>query len=257
MSVFKIVFSPTGGTSKVADILVNEFRIFFNEPIITVDLLNADFVFSSVKIQSNDICVIAAPVFGGRIVSMATEHLSRISGNGAKAILVAVYGNREFEDALVELQDVSAAAGFQPFAGISAIAEHSVLRQFGAGRPDEKDAAELKSFAKQIRNHLVHDITSDLVLPGNRPYKDYVILNTKPIAGELCEKCGHCAVVCPTHAIPKDFPDQTYNDLCISCMRCATFCPKKARYIRPNVAAMLNEKLSKVASVRKPNKLYI
>lgn len=256
MNVYKITFSPTGGTSRVADILVNEFCTS-DIPVKTVDLVKADFDFSSVKIQPDDICVIAVPVYGGRVAALATEHLSRLSGNGAKAVLVAVYGNREFEDALVELQDVSSAAGFLPVAGISAIAEHSVLRQFGAGRPDQKDTAELKSFAKQIRNHLVHDIFSELVLPGNRPYKDYVILNTKPIAGELCEKCGHCANVCPTHAIPKEHPDQTINDLCISCMRCTTFCPKKARYIRPNIAVMLNEKLSKVASQRKPNKLYM
>ena len=256
MNIFKIIFSPTGGTAKVASILAEEFCTSDCQPK-TIDLVHADYDFASVELHPEDICVIAAPIFGGRIPALATDHLSKISGNGAKAILVVVYGNREFDDGLVELQDVATAAGFLPVAGISAIAEHSVLRQFAAGRPDKQDIKELKSFVPQIRQRLEEDTAFDLVLPGNRPYKEYVILNTKPIAGELCEKCGHCADVCPTHAIPKDFPDQTYNDLCISCMRCTIVCPKKARYIRPNIAVMLNEKLSKVASHRKANKLYM
>ena len=68
MNVYKITFSPTGGTSRVADILVNEFCTS-DIPVKTVDLVKADFDFSSVKIQPDDICVIAVPVYGGRVAA--------------------------------------------------------------------------------------------------------------------------------------------------------------------------------------------
>ena len=49
-----------------------------------------------------------------------------------------------------ELSDAASRCGFRVAAGVAAVAEHSVLHAYAAGRPDEKDVETLKSFAREI-----------------------------------------------------------------------------------------------------------
>ena len=113
MRIFEIIFSPTGGTQKCADI----FAAAFGKEVELIDLADFSYDFTATDITSEDICIIAAPAFGGRIPEVAATRLKSIKGNGAKAILIAVYGNREFDDCLVELQDIAAENGLDWFGG--------------------------------------------------------------------------------------------------------------------------------------------
>ena len=70
--------------------------------------------------------VIAVPSYGGRVPGTAAGRLGAIRGNGARAVLVCVYGNRAYEDTLVELQDIAKQAGFRVTAAVAAVAEHSI-----------------------------------------------------------------------------------------------------------------------------------
>ena len=110
MRIFEIIFSPTGGTQKCADI----FAAAFGKEVELIDLADFSYDFTATDITSEDICIIAAPAFGGRIPEVAAARLKSIKGNGAKTILIAVYGNREFDDCLVELQDIAAENGNCP-----------------------------------------------------------------------------------------------------------------------------------------------
>ena len=75
-----------------------------------------------------------------------------MKGNQARAVLVCVYGNRAYEDTLIELKDVADKAGFVPAAAVATIAEHSIMHKFAAGRPD----GQQKSYRKK-RNEPGHD----------------------------------------------------------------------------------------------------
>lgn len=55
-------------------------------------------------------------------------------------------------------QDIVGNCGFQTVAAISAVAEYSIIHQYAAGRPDEKDAEELHGFAKTLFGRLVDKI---------------------------------------------------------------------------------------------------
>ena len=253
MRIFEIIFSPTGGTQKCADI----FAAAFGKEVELIDLADFSYDFTATDITSEDICIIAAPAFGGRIPEVAAARLKSIKGNGAKTILIAVYGNREFDDCLVELQDIAAENGFVPVAGVGAIAEHSLIRKFGAGRPDTSDVEELNAFASRIIEILNNDQTSSLALPGNRPYKVFSGSTVRPLTNDSCVKCKLCAWNCPVEAISEDKPNLTDNDKCISCMRCISICPNQARYLAPELIEMFTEKLSAVATERKSNSLYI
>jgi len=117
MSTYSIVFSPTGGTKKVADLFANAFAGAYEER----DLTDAGKDFGEYRFTAEDVCIVSVPSFGGRVPAKEAERLSLLGGNGAKAILIAVYGNREFEDTLVEMQDLMEAAGFVPVAAVAAL----------------------------------------------------------------------------------------------------------------------------------------
>ena len=254
MAVYAITFSPTGGTQKAA----NLFTQAFAEHAAEIDLTNRALNFSGFQFSEKDVCVIAVPAYSGRVPAPAAERLACMRGNGARAILMAVYGNRAIDDTLVELEDLLKAAGFLCVAGISAVAEHSILRQFAAGRPDASDAAQLASFAQQIRSALNNpDFAPCPSLPGNRPYRAVGPRGTKPQAGATCTHCGTCARLCPVGAIPVQHPAQTDAGLCIGCMRCVAVCPEHARSIEAQVLAASLQRLEKACAGRKPNELFL
>lgn len=61
--------------------------------------------------MNGELCVIAVPVYGGRVAATALQRLQRLKGNGSPAILVVVYGNRDYEDALLELRNTAVQLG--------------------------------------------------------------------------------------------------------------------------------------------------
>ncbi|WP_346704865.1 hypothetical protein [uncultured Agathobaculum sp.] len=166
MQLYDIVFSPTDGTQKVSALLTNTLK----GEVTPIDLTDSKQDFRAVQLTSDDVAVIAVPSCGGRVPAVAIDRLGSITGHGARAILVCVYGNRAYEDTLIELEDAAKQAGFQIIAAVAAIAEHSIARQFAANRPDTQDAQQLSAFAKQIQDKLSLGNTAEPSIPGNRPY---------------------------------------------------------------------------------------
>lgn len=252
MSFYTILFSPTGGTERVARILTDKLA----ENAATIDLCDRRADFSALSFTSEDVCVVAVPSYGGRVPAIAVQRLSQLHGSSAKAVLVAVYGNREFEDTLVELKDTLDAAGFVCVAAVAAVAEHSIARQFAAGRPDAEDTRELEGFADAIRTRLAEAHPSELIVPGSRPYKPFGDLPIHPAADRSCVACGICAEGCPVGAIPMGNPQKTDDNTCITCMRCVRVCPNGSRELNKLALAATAQKLKKVCSVRKQNTLF-
>lgn len=260
MKLVKLCFSPTGGTKKVLDLVA---RVWTEDDgqspeVIEVDLCRAGQDFSTIRLDSGDLCLAAVPSFGGRVPAIAVSRLREIRGNGAPAVLIAVYGNRAYEDTLLELEDVMLAAGFRCFAAIAAVAEHSILRQFAAGRPDEADRRELADFARKIKAAAAVSPERErtAAVPGNSPYKEYKVLPMTPAAGKGCTSCGLCANACPARAIPPERPACTDKEKCISCMRCVAICPQKARKVNKPLLFAAGKKLEKACAGRKPNELF-
>ena len=253
MKCYKICFSPTGGTKKVTDTLTK--GLASESP--RVDLTDSRADFSAVRLTADDIAVIAVPSYGGRVPVTAVRRLSAIDGNGAKAILLCVYGNRAYEDTLVELRDVAADAGFHAIAAVAAVAEHSIARQFAAGRPDTADQLQLRDFSRKILEKLSAGSSSEPSLPGSRPYKELKLMKLVPVPDSKCTKCGLCAEKCPVQAIDKNDPVNVKDQTCISCMRCIAVCPVSARDVDREMLAALSTMLSKATSDRKEYQLYL
>jgi ferredoxin len=253
MKLYDIVFSPTGGTKKVADYLTGVLE----GDVTTVDLTDSTQDFDAVSLTKEDVAVISVPSYGGRVPAVAVERLGVVHGNGARAILVCVYGNRAYEDTLVELEDTVKRAGFQVIAAVAAIAEHSIARQFADGRPDALDAAQLSDFAKQIQHKLSGADNSEPAIPGNRPYKKSGGVGMVPKATKECTNCGICAEKCPVQAIDRENPKKVNEKVCISCMRCVAVCPQGARKLNPVMLSAASLMLKKVCSERKECDLFL
>lgn len=251
MSNYSIHFSPTGGTKKAAQILTGAMRGSWQE----IDLCCA---VEPVSLHPQDVCLVAVPSYGGRVPGIALERLKGIRGNGAKAILLCVYGNREWEDTLTELQDTLESCGFVCAAAVSAVAEHSVFRKFAAGRPDQEDAAELAGFAVRIREKLEAGAFGPLELAGSHgTYKEYKGFPLKPQGNENCSGCGACAAFCPVGAIDPVESWKTDTEKCISCMRCVSLCPRHARDLDPAVLAEKTVQMEPKLGGHKQNYLFL
>lgn len=253
MSNTKIIFSPTGGTKKCADIVTSALGGEWN----TIDLTDPQFDASQYSFTLEDVVVIAVPSFGGRVPEIAVKQIKLLKGNRARAILLCAFGNRAYEDTLLELRDAAMEAGFSCYAALSAVVQHSIMPQFGSQRPDDSDVQELTDFAKQINEKLGQPLFEDLTVPGNTPYREYNGVPLKPKANSNCKKCGLCVQKCPVQAIDPSHPKSTDVDKCISCMQCVAICPQKARSVSKLKVRIAAFKMKKSCSERKQNELYL
>lgn len=121
MSTYQIYFSPTGHTKEIVEVVS---EVFGNT--CEIDLSNTT-ISNRKDFSENDVCVVGVPSYGGRVPAVALERMSEYRGNGAKAIIIVSYGNRDYDDTLKELQDFVNEKGFSCIAAISAVAEHSIM----------------------------------------------------------------------------------------------------------------------------------
>lgn len=256
MKLYKIYFSPTGGTKRILDIVAAAWNDEDEKE--EIDLTDSRKDFSKYMFQKEDICIVAVPSFGGRVPEIAITRLSQFKSQKAKAVLLCAYGNRAYEDTLLELEESLTAGGFQCIAAAAAVAEHSIMHQFGNGRPDRQDEKELMEFGKKIKEKLEgENDNKNVKVPGNIPYREYNGLPLKPKADKRCTQCGVCVGKCPVNAIKKEKPSLTDETKCISCMRCVSICPKNARKLNKIMVMAASQKMKTVCSTRKNNELFL
>ena len=252
MILFQILFSPTGGTRQALEALCSSWEGEIRE----IDLCSREVDVPEDLIHEEDLAVIAAPSYSGRVPAFAAERLKKVFGNGAAAAALAVYGNRAQEDTLVELYDLAEAQGFRVCAGVTAVAEHSITRCIAAGRPDEADCGVLEEMGKACFAAMkARETVPGDALPGNRPYKPGPSGSNCPKATEGCIACGTCRSECPAGAIGEDLTGDP--SVCISCMRCIAQCPVNARKLDDATITRIETYLKQVASDRKEPQVFL
>lgn len=250
MKTYKIIFSPTGGTEKAANAIISNWAD--TEPI---DLTNNNANYN-ISLEEGSLALIAMPSFGGLAPQLALDRLSKIKANGCKCVIVAVYGNRAYDDTLIQMKDYSEKSGFQVIAAISAVAEHSIIHAYASERPNASDIKQLSSFGEKVLEKAAENSNNNISVPGNRPYKKAGAAMV-PKASSSCASCSACAKVCPAGAIDSSNPRTVDKSKCIGCMRCVSVCPVKARSINPIMAKIVSLVLKKACSVSKENELII
>ncbi|WP_455674489.1 4Fe-4S binding protein [Phocaeicola sp.] len=250
-----VFFSPTHTSAKIARAIGDGIGMGRR---IETDLTLDD---GTTPIEIKDaLTVIAVPVYAGRVAPVALKRIQRLRGKNAPVILVTVYGNRDYEDALIELKDETVKLGFTPLTAGAFIGEHSYSRPqmpIAAGRPDADDLNIASQFGKySLKKLREEDEPVDFYVKGNVPYR-HVGPSTPaaPVCTEHCFACGECIEVCPTHAISLSDEGviETEVSKCIKCCACVKECPNEARIFDTPYTPMLHEKC---AARREPDLFF-
>lgn len=200
-----IYFSATDTTRKCVEEVAEGLGLELSEAINLADNLEVDLP----EFTVNDVVISASPVYGGRLPSQVSNALQRLRGNNALAIAMVVYGNRDYDDSLLELTDILRDKSFRIVGQGAFIGQHSIFPKVGTGRPDSTDLLQLREFGKECSRVVTAEAKTYTLEPpkGKRPYKKIAGVPVHPKADESdCTRCGVCVVKCPMGAIPADRP---------------------------------------------------
>lgn len=295
-------FSGTGTTEKVVSAVA--YRIWekmdssesktgvsgaTDDPIDYMKAENVNFTPKSARdkkyrFSTQDIVVFGVPVIAGRVPNVLLKFLDTIKGGGAIAVPVVLYGNRNFDDALIELRNILESDDFRTVAAAAFIGEHSFSDILAAGRPDSEDMDKAYGFAEKLSEKLIglvreNDNNMDKLsaalkekgpvqVDGMEPYREYYkprdrkgnyinILKVKPRLDEdKCTKCGICVERCPMGSIKEDLPGKV-NGICIKCCGCVKKCPENALYFDDEGFLYHKQELELQYADRKEPVIYI
>lgn len=252
-----LYFSPTGTTRQIVSAVG---RGLAAQQVVHHDLTRPGGRCG--HIARDSVAVIGTPVYSGRVPELYLQRLQGITAQGVPAVLVALYGNRAFEDALLELRDISGDLGFRVIAAGAFIGEHSYStadRPIAAGRPDTGDLASAVRFGMQAANKIAQRNLDTPQIDGHVPYRERVpIGGVAPETDSLsCVLCGKCEDLCPSGAISVSDVVTTRADQCIMCCACVKGCEFQARVFRHPRIEERRLMLEKNCSVPKAPSIFL
>lgn len=271
--VLSVYFSATGTTKKVVSQIAENLAIYLGVKCETFAFTLAKMRTIEIKIEKGDLVVFGTPVYAGRVPNVLLKYLSTIDGNGAVAVPIVVYGNRNYDDALIELRDILEKGNFKTIAAASFIGEHSFSKVLAKGRPDKEDLNIALDFSEMLLTKInqiedYEDIIEPINVNGSAyPYRGYYqprdrfgnsidILKVKPNTANNCDDCKLCVKVCPMNSINYD-DVRSFNGICIKCGACLKICPKNAKYYDDKGYLYHKKELEEMYSKRLEPEIFI
>jgi ferredoxin len=250
-------FSPTGTTRSIVKAVARGINQNTEEQI---DVTKPKMRKKQLQTSKNDLLVVAVPVYIGRVPALLGEWLHAIKADKTPAVCIVVYGNRAYDDALLELKDILIKRGCIPIACAAYIGEHSFSSSetpIAEARPDASDLNHAELFGRKINEKLLSvssvDHISDINIPGNYPYRgDSKLWSVDFIAiSNECTQCGICAEGCPVGAIDSEKSNLIDKEKCITCCACIKNCPQNARTMKTGPVRDAAMRLNKLYKERK------
>ena len=252
-----VCFSPTGTTKAVTARVAEGIGA---ERAELIDITVPGARRQVLQASGSDVLVVAVPVYMGRVPALIQDWLKTIRAKNTAAVAVAVYGNRAFENALLELADLLTECGCRVIAGGAYVGEHSFSsadRPTAAGRPDEDDLRHAQEWGRRIRETLQQAADAEplkqAALPGQRPYGGVTELWSVDFIAvdDSCTQCGGCAERCPSGAVAPGDSRRIDTEACITCCACIKNCPQQARSMKAGLVQEASDRLSNLYSERK------
>ncbi len=263
IETLKIVyFSPTGTSKTIAEEIAKGIDA---ERIEKINITKPEARKIPLNVLKNDLLVFVVPVYVGRVPALLSEYFQAINADKTPAVCVVVYGNREYDNALLELKDILKNRGCLPIAGAAFIGEHSFSSDdtpIAPGRPDIPDMELAREFGKRISEKLkivpnVNEI-QELKIRGDYPYggiNELWDVNFIEVSPD-CTDCGICSDVCPTGAVNPENGRIVNIKKCITCCNCIKTCPENARKIKPGQVMDVAIRLSANCQARREPELF-
>ena len=99
-----VYFSPTKTTQKILEGIAQGTKVGTIEHL---DLTPPESKTLELDKMQDELVLIGVPVYAGRVPLEAVAKLRRLRVDRVPAVIIVVYGNREIEDALLELKDLA------------------------------------------------------------------------------------------------------------------------------------------------------
>lgn len=220
--------------------------------------------------DSSDLVILGTPTYAGRVPNKIMPFIKeKLAGGGAPGAALVTYGNRSFDDSLMELGQLMKDGGFTLLGGGAFVCEHAFAHKLAAGRPDGADVSMAEDFGRKLAEKVLAGNLTTPEFPGNNPVGPYyvpkgtdgqpaVFLKAKPVTDQLrCSGCGLCAERCPMGSIRAE-DNFEVSGICIKCQACVVSCPMDAKYFTDEAflshKAMLEETF---ADEGKENQVYL
>ena len=242
--VWAVYFSATDTTKKTVLTIADEAARLLGAEREDYDFTLPGMRENGFAAGKDDLVIFGTPVYAGRVPNVLLKYLATIQGNGALAVPVVLFGNRNFDDGLIELRDILENTGFHTVAAAAFVGEHSFSKTLAAGRPDADDMKEALAFAGKIAEKVKGLPDGEAPAPVEvegvpHPYRGYYqprdrkgvsidIRKVKSLVSDACDDCKICADVCPMGSISHENVRE-YTGICIKCGACIKKCPKQAR----------------------------
>ncbi len=262
-SVKSVYFSPTGTTKAIVRKIARGIN---SGTVEELDITRPEARLQPLRTSENELLIIGVPVYMGRVPALLTGWLHAIKGQNTPVVCVVLYGNRVYEDALLELSDILTECGCRPIAGGAWIGEHSFSTDeipTARGRPDGSDLKHAEWFGQKIQEKLRSQTSADQIpevtIPGCHPYRgDSKLWMVDFIAvSDACIQCGICAKGCPAGAIDPEHSDMIDTTKCITCCACIKNCPRHARTMKPGLVMDASLRLSTLYKERKEPEYFV
>lgn len=259
-------FSATGTTEVTVMNIANKLAKELN-----LDLVKKDFTLPKnrevpLDFSEDDIVVFGVPVYAGRVPNVLLKYLKEMDAKNTIGIAITTFGNRNYDDALLELKNIMDNKGIRVIGAGAFSCEHSFSLILGANRPDDKDREEQNEFAKMVSKKIKNNDFTDIhyvkreirpyYTPRDRNGNPVDIRKVKPITTDACNNCKLCVKACPMGSI--DFDDVSkLNGICIKCCACVKICPMGAKKFIDKKFIYHKEELEAQYKRRAQNKIFL